>query len=43
MNVLIIEDEKPAARRLNRMLAILDLEVQQMLHSLEESLNNEKR
>ena len=39
MNVLIIEDEKPAARRLNRMLAILDLEVQQMLHSVEESLN----
>ena len=39
MNVLIIEDEKPAARRLNRMLKALDLEVQQMLHSVEESLN----
>ena len=39
MNVLIIEDEKPAARRLNRMLATLDIEVQQMLHSVEESLN----
>jgi DNA-binding LytR/AlgR family response regulator len=39
MNVLIIEDEKPAARRLNRMLAALDIEVQQMLHSVEESLN----
>ena len=39
MNVLIIEDEKPAARRLNRMLAELDIEVQQMLHSVEESLN----
>ncbi|MBT4413260.1 MAG: response regulator, partial [Polaribacter sp.] len=39
MNVLIIEDEKPAARRLNRMLTALDLEVQQMLHSVEESLN----
>jgi two-component system response regulator LytT len=39
MNVLIIEDEKPAARRLNRMLASLDIEVQQMLHSVEESLN----
>jgi DNA-binding LytR/AlgR family response regulator len=39
MNVLIIEDEKPAARRLNRMLAVLDIEVQQMLHSVEESLN----
>ena len=39
MNVLIIEDEKPAARRLNRMLAVLGIEVQQMLHSVEESLN----
>ena len=39
MNVLIIEDEKPAARRLNRMLAELDIKVQQMLHSVEESLN----
>jgi len=39
MNVLIIEDEKPAARRLNRMLAELNIEVQQMLHSVEESLN----
>ena len=33
MNVLIIEDEKPAARRLNRMLAALDIQVHQMLHS----------
>ena len=45
MNVLIIEDEKPAARRLNRMLAELNIEVQQMLHSVEESIewfqNNE--
>ncbi|PQJ78434.1 LytR/AlgR family response regulator transcription factor [Polaribacter porphyrae] len=39
MNVLIIEDEKPAARRLNRMLAELNIDVQQMLHSVEESLN----
>ena len=39
MQVLIIEDEKPAARRLNRMLASLGIEVQQMLHSVEESLN----
>ena len=39
MNVLIIEDEKPAARRLNRMLAALDIQAQQMLHSVEESLN----
>jgi DNA-binding LytR/AlgR family response regulator len=39
MNILIIEDEKPAARRLSRMLAKLNIEVQQMLHSVEESLN----
>jgi DNA-binding LytR/AlgR family response regulator len=39
MIVIIIEDEKPAARRLNRMLAHLNIEVQQMLHSVEESLN----
>ena len=39
MNVLIIEDEKPAARRLHRMLAKLNIDVQQMLHSVEESLN----
>ncbi|WP_298764495.1 LytTR family DNA-binding domain-containing protein [uncultured Polaribacter sp.] len=39
MKILIIEDEKPAARRLNRMLTALDLEVTQMLHSVEESLN----
>lgn len=38
MNVLIIEDEKPAARRLSRMLAELDVEVYQMLHSVEESI-----
>ncbi len=38
MNVLIIEDEKPAARRLSRMLAELDIEVQQMLHSVEQSI-----
>lgn len=39
MNVLIIEDEKPAARRLNRMLAQLGVEVNTMLHSVEEALN----
>lgn len=38
MNILIIEDEKPAARRLQRMLAVLNIEVQQMLHSVEESI-----
>ena len=39
MNVLIIEDEKPAARRLSRMLAVLDIEAKVMLHSVEESIN----
>ncbi len=45
MKVLIIEDEKPAARRLNRMLNELHVEVHTMLHSVEESIrwftNNE--
>jgi DNA-binding LytR/AlgR family response regulator len=45
MNVIIIEDEKPAARRLSRLLAELDVEVSTMLHSVEESIewfqNNE--
>lgn len=39
MNVLIIEDEKPSARRLQRMLEKLDVEVSVMLHSVEESIN----
>ena len=39
MNVLIIEDEKPAARRLNRMLVDLGVEANQMLHSVEESIH----
>lgn len=38
MNVIIIEDEKPAARRLSRLLAELDVEVSTMLHSVEESI-----
>lgn len=38
MNVIIVEDEKPAARRLSRMLQALNLEVNAMLHSVEESL-----
>ncbi len=38
MNVLIIEDEKPAARRLNRMLDALGVQVNEMLHSVEESI-----
>lgn len=39
MNVIIIEDEKPAARRLSRMLNELGIEPRTMLHSVEESLN----
>lgn len=39
MNVLIIEDEKPSARRLNRMLERLGVNVNQMLHSVEEAVN----
>ena len=38
MNVLIIEDEKPAARRLARLLNELDVQVATMLHSVEESV-----
>ena len=38
MNVIIIEDEKPSARRLDRMLQNLDLKAEAMLHSVEESL-----
>ncbi|TAI49221.1 LytR/AlgR family response regulator transcription factor [Flagellimonas allohymeniacidonis] len=38
MNVIIIEDEKPAARRLNRLLSELNVEVSTMLHSVDESI-----
>ncbi|MDC6406117.1 MULTISPECIES: LytR/AlgR family response regulator transcription factor [Maribacter] len=38
MNVIIIEDEKPAARRLGRLLGELDVAVSIMLHSVEESI-----
>ena len=38
MNVLVIEDEKPAARRLTRMLEALDLNVLAQLHSVEEAV-----
>jgi DNA-binding LytR/AlgR family response regulator len=38
MNVLIIEDEKPAARLLQRKLQKLNLEAATMLHSVEESI-----
>jgi two-component system response regulator LytT len=39
MDVIIIEDEKPSARRLQRMLAALHMETKTMLHSVEESIN----
>ncbi len=39
MQVIIIEDEKPAARRLSRMLKELDLEVVTMLHSVAEAIS----
>lgn len=39
MDVVIIEDEKPAARRLNRMLNELKIEPLAMLHSVEEAVN----
>lgn len=38
MNVIIIEDEKPAARRLSRLLAEQGVEVSTMLHSVDESI-----
>ncbi|PHR13096.1 MAG: DNA-binding response regulator [Aequorivita sp.] len=45
MNVLIIEDEKPSARYLQRMLEKQDVNVNQMLHSVAEAItwfhNNE--
>jgi DNA-binding LytR/AlgR family response regulator len=39
MKVIIIEDEKPAARRLKRLIADFNIEVVAMLHSVEESIN----
>lgn len=39
MKVVIIEDEKPAARRLSRMLHELEIEPLTMLHSVEEAVN----
>lgn len=39
MTILIIEDEKPAARLLQRKIEKLGLEVHTLLHSVEESLN----
>lgn len=38
MRTLIIEDEKPAARRLARMLEELGIQVEEQLHSVQESI-----
>lgn len=38
MKVIIIEDEKPSARRLKRMLESIDITTQTMLHSVEEAI-----
>jgi len=39
MNIIIIEDEKPAARLLQRKVEKLGLQVNQMLHSVEEAIH----
>jgi len=39
MKVVIVEDEKPAARRLSRMLTEIGIEPMVMLHSVEEAVN----
>ncbi len=38
MNIIIIEDEKPSARRLQRMLQKINMETQAMLHSVNEAV-----
>ncbi|MFK7832367.1 MAG: LytR/AlgR family response regulator transcription factor [Winogradskyella sp.] len=38
MTTIIIEDEKPSARRLQRMLKTLGMDAETMLHSVEESI-----
>ena len=39
INIIIIEDEKPAARLLQRKIEKLGLDVKTMLHSVEEAIN----
>ncbi|WP_242085206.1 LytR/AlgR family response regulator transcription factor [Aestuariivivens sediminis] len=39
MDVIIIEDEKPSARRLQRMLKKLNVQAETLLHSVEEAIN----
>lgn len=38
INVIIIEDEKPSARRLQRMLSAIDIDASAMLHSVKEAV-----
>ena len=38
MRVIIIEDEKPSARRLQRLLQSINIEAEALLHSIEESI-----
>ncbi len=39
MRIIIIEDEKPSARRLQRMLDSLNIKVETLLHSVKESID----
>ncbi|RAJ16848.1 LytR/AlgR family response regulator transcription factor [Olleya aquimaris] len=39
MKVIIIEDEKPSARRLQRMLEAIDIKTETLLHSVEEAIH----
>ncbi|WGD35007.1 LytTR family DNA-binding domain-containing protein [Olleya sp. YS] len=39
MKVIIIEDEKPSARRLQRMLDAIDIKTETLLHSVEEAIH----
>ena len=39
MKVIIIEDEKPAARLLQRKLEKINIDVYAMLHSVEDAIN----
>ncbi len=43
MNCIIIEDEKPAARRLNRMVDALQLHVEKVLHNVSDSIDYLKK
>ena len=38
MNTIIIEDEKPSARRLKRMVEAIELQVLEVLHSIEDAI-----